>query len=612
MTVAILDSGLDFEHSDFQEKIKAGKIKAKDFTGQKKPKTDPVGHGTHCAGLIGAGNITTDLADGFRGLAPEADLLIGKVINGNRVGYIDWLIKGLEWAESMGSDLISLSVYTSRNSPRLYKVIHRILAKGICIICAAGNEGALAQNGIGYPGRYGGVITVAAHDEHGRPSGFSSSGGELDFMAPGTKIWSTFTPPKEPTFSLKNIKLKKIRYAEMSGTSMATPFVAGLAALIISVHKEKRQRKKNETPILNNEDLKEHLLRLAAHPGFHDHQTGYGPLLPFQLVSGDTSIRNFPDVQPTYVHARPGEPVHEMDDRAYDFQLRDEAYWENLIRSSSGRAWADHAPYEVQKTILQQADAVAVIIDQGTLQEGKRCWEMSPKSLLDRLQGHSPLNPQNLPIPSNISDPHYPSVSCATGFMVGADLMMTCRHALEQDGEFTHKQKYVVFGYRHNKEGEEVPSTFQKKQVYRIAEVIAYGEIYEDWALVRLDRKVEILPNSSQLTLEPEEKSPQTPVYAIGHPLGLPLQLSCDGQIFVKENGQAYQTDLDLFAGSSGSPVFDANTFQVIGIYIQGQKQAVEEENGEISIRIDIGPGEGEIVQLITPAYQALQQHLQT
>lgn len=182
-------------------------------------------------------------------------------------GDLSWIADGIEWAAEQGAHIISLSLGGPISSHLLYQAIHSALTKGVFIVCAAGNEGSLFQNSIGYPGRYGGVITVAAHDNNGNRSGFSSRGGEIDVMAPGSNIWSTY---------------KDGGYAELSGTSMATPFVAGLAALIVSKH---MMEPHNNTPLQNNEDLKNHLLWMAAHPGYHENETGYGPLQPFQYFA---------------------------------------------------------------------------------------------------------------------------------------------------------------------------------------------------------------------------------------------------------------------------------------------------------------------------------------
>ncbi|MFQ5656862.1 MAG: S8 family peptidase [Candidatus Methylomirabilales bacterium] len=252
--VAVLDTGIDVDHPDLADAI----VETKDFTGEGIEDTN--GHGTHVAGIIAA-----RLNDvGFVGVAPKAGLLAGKVLGKGGRGSFEWIAQGIEWAIAKGAHVISMSLGGSASTHRLFVSVHEALVKGRFIVCAAGNEGSLFQNSIGFPGRYGGVITAASHDENGNPSGFSSRGGEVDFMAPGSNIWSTY---------------KDGGYATLSGTSMATPFVAGLAALIISKH---LRTATNKTLLENNEDLREHLMRMATHPGHHDNASGYGPLQPFQ------------------------------------------------------------------------------------------------------------------------------------------------------------------------------------------------------------------------------------------------------------------------------------------------------------------------------------------
>jgi subtilisin family serine protease len=252
--VAVLDTGIDTDHPDLSPAISA----QRDFTGEGIEDTN--GHGTHCAGVIAARETNNA---GLTGVAPEAELIIGKVL-GEDGGTDQRVADAIIWAADKGADIISMSLGGPGSSMELFNAVHNTLARGVCIICAAGNEGSLHINDIGYPGRYGSVITVAAHDFDGNRAGFSSQGGEIDFMAPGTNVWSTYLDGG---------------YATLSGTSMATPFVAGIAALIISKHHAEDAN--NNTPIDNNEDLRNHFLWMAAHPGHHDNTTGYGPLIPF-------------------------------------------------------------------------------------------------------------------------------------------------------------------------------------------------------------------------------------------------------------------------------------------------------------------------------------------
>ncbi len=251
--IAVLDTGIDPDHPDLEGAIEA----SRDFTGE--GIEDLNGHGTHCAGVIAA----RKNGIGFIGAAPAASLLIGKVLRNSGAGTLDALAEAVAWAAEERVDIISMSLGAEEGTPELFEAVHLALARGVTVICAAGNSGALFTNGIGYPGRYGSVITVAAHDQHGQPSGFSSRGSEIDFMAPGQDIWSTF---------------RQGGYAKLSGTSMATPFVAGLAALVLAKH---RLPGRHASPIRNCEDMRRHLLRMAAHPGHHDSARGHGPLLPF-------------------------------------------------------------------------------------------------------------------------------------------------------------------------------------------------------------------------------------------------------------------------------------------------------------------------------------------
>ncbi len=255
--VAVLDTGIDRNHPDLAEAIE----EVRDFTGE--GIEDGNGHGTHVAGIIAARRN----GEGFAGVAPRCRLLVAKVLRNQGGGIHRWIADAIDWAVEQKADIISMSLGSSQDSPELFAAVHRALAAGRILVCAAGNDGSLFTNAIGYPGRYGSVITVAAHDRNGNPAGFSSRGGEIDVMAPGERIWSTW---------------KDGGYAELSGTSMATPFVAGLAALILAKH---RKPGYHRTPVRNNEEMRAHLLRLAAHPGHHDEARGYGPLLPFRLIS---------------------------------------------------------------------------------------------------------------------------------------------------------------------------------------------------------------------------------------------------------------------------------------------------------------------------------------
>lgn len=207
--VAVLDTGIDPFHRDFTGAIDAGM----DFTGVRSW-VDGNGHGTHCCGIIGArlnfGNSV--------GVAPECKLVVGKVLSDEGSGSFLSIINGIEWAVKTGANVISLSLGAQMSTiPTFLKnVIDNAISKGVIVVVAAGNEGRI---GVGVPGSYTRCVTVGAcRDMFGNIAPFSSVGSAVDIVAPGVNIYSTY---------------KNGSYAYMSGTSMATPFVAGVAALFV-------------------------------------------------------------------------------------------------------------------------------------------------------------------------------------------------------------------------------------------------------------------------------------------------------------------------------------------------------------------------------------------
>lgn len=259
--VAVLDTGIDLNHPDLKGVI----AEVRDFTGD--GIGDVNGHGTHCAGIIAAQPIQSE----FVGVAPQAELIIGKVLNNQGRGNgksiceaLEWLLHEVKSGGEHAPDIISMSLGGYFRSRCLFKLVHELTALGVHLIIAAGNEGSAYRNSIGAPACYDCGIVVGACDSNGNPSGFSSRGGEIFCLAPGDQIWSTYPGGK---------------YACLSGTSMATPFIAGYAALIVSYHKMNPNTK---TPIDNIHDLKLHLFKDLTHPGWHTNNGGYGVLQIFK------------------------------------------------------------------------------------------------------------------------------------------------------------------------------------------------------------------------------------------------------------------------------------------------------------------------------------------
>ena len=218
--VAIIDSGIDYTHADLGGCLGAGcKVEGGyDFVNKDSNPMDDDGHGTHVAGTIAANRD----GGGVVGVAPDAKLYALKVLDASGSGYFSDIIKALEWAVANGIQVTSNSYGSSSDPGTLVKAaFDNAYAAGVVHIAAAGNSGNCSGNrdSVGYPAKYASVIAVAATAKSNVRPCWSSAGPAVELSAPGVTINST--------------KLGG-GYIEYSGTSMATPHVAGVAALVIA------------------------------------------------------------------------------------------------------------------------------------------------------------------------------------------------------------------------------------------------------------------------------------------------------------------------------------------------------------------------------------------
>jgi len=213
--VAILDTGIDQDHPDLRNKILANK----NFT-TSSTVDDRNGHGTHCAGVVAG---VTNNAMGVAGLGYNCSLMNVKVLGDNGSGSYSWMANGITWAADNGAKVISMSLGGPYSSQTLRDALQYAWSRGVVIVAAAGNSGS---NQASYPAYYDMCIAVAATDSYERKPSWSNWGTWVDVAAPGVSILSTLPNHANSTGAL--------HYGYMSGTSMATPLVAGLAGLLWS------------------------------------------------------------------------------------------------------------------------------------------------------------------------------------------------------------------------------------------------------------------------------------------------------------------------------------------------------------------------------------------
>ena len=226
--IACLDTGFYAPHPDFEGR----NITGKSFIDGEEWDYDGNGHGTHIAGTAG-GNVNSETGQRY-GVANNADLLIGKVLSDAGSGSTSGIIDAIDWAIEKGARIVSMSLGSAvavgeKPSPVFEQVGRRALEANCLLIAAAGNDSRRPDQTprpVGSPANAESIMAVAAVDEQLKVAYFSNgginadTGGRIDISGPGVRVYSSYS--KNASGEL---------YATLSGTSMATPHISGVAAL---------------------------------------------------------------------------------------------------------------------------------------------------------------------------------------------------------------------------------------------------------------------------------------------------------------------------------------------------------------------------------------------
>jgi subtilisin family serine protease len=255
--IAVIDTGVDYTHEDLDD----GRVRTdidKDYVNDDDDAMDDHGHGTHVAGTIAA---ETNNGIGVAGVMWVAEILPIKVLNEWGSGYSSDVAEGIRYAADQGADVINMSLGSRSCSQTIADAVnYAYFDKGVVIVAAAGNNGS----SISYPAKFDPVIAVGATDHNDHRAYFSNYGDELDVVAPGVTIFSTV--PNDG-------------YDAFSGTSMASPHVAGVAGLLLA-----------QRPHLSNGQVRE-ILRQSADDlgqGGFDPYYGYGRVNAYQALQMTT------------------------------------------------------------------------------------------------------------------------------------------------------------------------------------------------------------------------------------------------------------------------------------------------------------------------------------
>jgi len=203
--VGIIDTGIDLTHPDLAANIAGGY----NATNPKLSPADDHGHGTHVAGTIAA---VYD-SKGVVGVAPKASLYAVKALDRNGSGNVSDIVAAIDWAVQNHMQVVNMSLGSPQESEAIAQAVLAAYNNGVTVVCAAGND----SGAVNYPAAGKGALAISASNISDKIAYFSSRGPQIKFIAPGVDIYSTIPNG----------------YEKMDGTSMASPHVAGLAALAV-------------------------------------------------------------------------------------------------------------------------------------------------------------------------------------------------------------------------------------------------------------------------------------------------------------------------------------------------------------------------------------------